>query len=493
MTMKKEAFLSVAMVGFGSLSTWGGVELAFSGQEASTVFRVRVVDAVTGLPVQGMPVEVRSKQLAADGFLVSSVSDASGAADLTHPEGFNAVESVIALGSDDYHYVAFAGSPASDEVVLYSMPYSAFWKSPVIAAASGTAVAPLTLSGTFDGFDGPLPYAISIHVPPHVLPADSQIWVAARPIYQPVNCELPADHAPAHFGQLHIQLRTADGKSVMSTPLKAPGVQITASPWWLPASTYPISDNVVVRRLNTSTLTWDVLSPKGAFNAATGLATFSLRSFSCIDISSERYGNALVGNPNQQTNPPTSAPPPQNLPTVEWEDCYRLWTPATSIPVVCCTYQASGSNAISKGTKITSSEKTVDEIMTNFNIGAGEMGKVFAKVSWGRSSKTVTSQENTIESEVLSDQQASVTIGAQLANCSCLTGTCDIIGLAKRATLKKAGCEDVIIEVFAKIGLVYCLQYQECGPGCNAAGPHSARVVSVPGQKICAGEWPECQ
>lgn len=493
MHMNTSSFLRVAVVGFGALTTWGGVEWGLGGEEAATLLRVRVVDAVTGQPVEGMPVEVRSKQLASAGFLVSAVSDASGAANLIHQEGFSDVESVIALGSDDYHYTAFSGMPASDEVVLHAMPYSAFWKSPVISAASGTSVAPLSLAGSFDGFDGPLPYSMSIHVPPHVLPSDSQIWIAARPVYQPVNCEMSADHAPANFGQLHIQLRSADGKSVIAAPLKDPGVQITASPWWLPASAYPISDNVVVRRLNTATLTWDMLTPKGAFNAATGLATFSLRAFSCINISSERYGNALMGNPNQQTNPPTSAPPPQGLPEVEWEDCYRLWTPATSVPVVCCLYQATGSNTISKGTRLTSSLKTTDEIMTNFNIGAGEMGKVFAKVSWGRGSKTVKSQENTIESEVLNDQHLSVQQGAQLANCSCLTGTCDIISLAKRATLKKPGCEDVTIEVFVKLGLVYCLQYQECAPACTAPGPHSVRVVNTPGQKICAGEWPDCR
>jgi hypothetical protein len=68
MHMNTISFLRVAVVGFGALTTWGGVEWGLGGEEAATLLRVRVVDAVTGQPVEGSPVEVRSKQLASSGL-----------------------------------------------------------------------------------------------------------------------------------------------------------------------------------------------------------------------------------------------------------------------------------------------------------------------------------------------------------------------------------------------------------------------------------------
>lgn len=477
-------FLSSLAIGLATMA---------SQDPPTTRWRVRVVDAVTGVGVPGMAVEVRSKALAAAGHLVKAETDGQGRAVLEHDGGFSAVESVIALGDDAYHYTSRSDTPGLGETSLYVIPYSAFWKSPMIPASTGTGGAPMVHVGQCNSPLGALPVTFEVAVPPGVLPADCQIWVALRPVHQAVNNDTPLDQSPAHFGQLHVQLRSADGSVVITDQLREPGIQVSVTPFWLPASTFPIDDNVVVRRLNTETLVWDTVTPKGRYTMATGKATFTLRAFSCIDICSERYGNALCGNPDQATNPPTPVPPVQDLPQVVWEDCLRPMTPAVNVPVVCCVYQANGSTQVQKGTTVAASASTSLDIMSNFNITLGDVGKLLAKINFGSSSKIAVSGTQSLETTYQKDEALSVVQGTPLASCQCMTGTCRICGLAKKATLKRAGCQDVEILAYEGLGMVYCLKYVECAAGCNAPGPHVTHVENQPGQKICADGWPECK
>jgi len=472
--------------------SWGGA-LAWPRAVVVADWNIRVVDAITGNPVAGMQVEARSKVLAEAGYLIRAITAADGRATLHHPDGFAEIESVIALGNDAYHYTSRSEAPGSGTTMLYVLPYSAFWKSSMISATVGTGSSPLTWTSTMDGPSGLVPFLVEVSVPSNVLPKDCQIWAAARPIYQGVNNGFGPDEVPAHFGQMHIELRTADGSEVVTAALKDPGVQISLTPWWFPAAYFPINDNVVVRQLNTSSLDWDTMSSKGSFVTATGRVSFSLRSFSCVDLSAERYGNALRGNPGQQTNPPTPTPPTEDLPTVEWEDCLRLLDPAVMVPIVCCVYQTSGSKTVTKGSTFTASESSVDEVTNGFNISLVELDKLIGKLNIGSQNKVTKTQSASFETTAQESDSITVVQGSTLTSCTCQTGTARLCGLTKKATFKKAGCPDVQFYAYRGLGTAYCLKYVECAPGCNEPGPHSTQVVSPPGQKICVDAWTDCK
>lgn len=460
---------------------------------AVTTWEVRVVDATTGIGVPGMQVEVRSPALADEGHVIEQVTDAEGRATLQHAPGFADLERVIALGDSRYHYTSREERPGIGVTTLYVMPYVDFWKSAPIAAATGTTT-PIVWNGQCDGPAGPIPFTVEIDVPPGVLPQDCQIWLAARPAHQAVNNAFPLDEAPAHFGQLHLELRSADGSEVLTDELRAPGVRIAATPWWWPGSYWPIDDNVVVRRLNKVTLAWDTTAPKGTFQAATGKASFSVRSFSCIDISAERYGNALRGNPGQQTQPPTPAPlPVETLPTIHWEDCLRILDPSVWVPVVCCVYQSTGVKTITKGSTFTATESTVSDLQSGFNLSLVGLDKLIGKLNIASQSKVSRTTTQTFESTVQESDSKTVEQGTTLTNCACMTGTARLCGLTRKATLRKAGCPDAAFYVYKGLGIAYCLQYVECAPGCTAPGPHAPRVESAPGQPICDNAWPECK